>query len=257
MARYRKYTRRNRRNKRNYKLSKANIYLNKSSRAQATQIAALNRKINVIARRDKPETKINISQPKSITLNSSSLASSYDAWTVSYPSPGDSDSQYIGDKFTLKSLYIGFTLEFYTNPAGYHNTESAGTSYRIFVIQHKSTNVDQGGAMPLAEILEYGSNTGTSYNARSISPFRTGITNEFDILYDSVGTITLERNQKIHKIYVPLKRRNRTIRSIVGATNVFDKPIYVYIVPSDLKYDADYKEYLQVTYIEKIAYTDA
>lgn len=55
---YRKYYRRPRRYRRRYKLSRFNLYRKRSSKQQANQIYRINKKINAIEYRTKPEVKI-------------------------------------------------------------------------------------------------------------------------------------------------------------------------------------------------------
>lgn len=251
-SRYRKrYSRRNR------KLTKANIYGNRSARSQAGQIAALNRKINYISKRDRPEIKTLIKNPQEFEMTSDLFTSTYATYVQPQPINGDNENQYIGDKYKLLNYTLSINLEYYNNSStGFHDTESAGCTYRILCLQIKDIS---SGEIPesLENILQFTGNTGANYSMQTRSPLRVGITKRYRILFDKTYTITSTNNQATRRIM--LKPKYQTVRPAMNAPSTpqyLTNTIVTYIISSGLHYDANFTEYLQATVYSKIAFTD-
>lgn len=102
--------------KRNRRLSKANIYGNRSARSQAGQIAALNRKINNVAKRTKPEYHIVNSSSYAKSFTSGAFSSTYIRIPQPVPSANSaSDSGFVGDMCHMLSLTLHGYCEYFNN----------------------------------------------------------------------------------------------------------------------------------------------
>lgn len=257
-SRPRKTTRRYRK-RNNRVLSKKSIYGSRSARAQSNQIAALNRKINYISRRDKPETKIVNSSVYNKRFTSKLLSDVYTVVVPALPTPsGTSDSGMVGDVCHMKSFKLNLYCEYYnTSDTGYHRTESAGGVVRIVAIQHKVVNNDGIDSINPSTILqEYGS-SGDSYTAMAFSPFKTGITNKYRVLLDKRYYLTTDKNQLCLNLACPLGKyrdlRYTNNLPVNGWSNYVNFIIFV----SGLHGDNDFSETIDCTYSTKLVYTDA
>lgn len=259
-----RYNRRYKRYRKRYnrKLTKTNIYLNKSARSQATQIAALNRKINYISRRDKPETKVyNAPQPISGSFTSDSITNTYTIQLMQPPARGVEDNNIVGDKINLLSVSLNLYAEYYnTSNTGYHNTESSGGIVRIIALQVKN-NIGSSPALPsINNILQYASTTGSTYTAMSASPFINGITKTYRILFDAKYPINTNRNQLCKNII--LRPKYKSIRLPPTSSSdpgliAFQNSIFFVIIGGGLHADTDFTEYINYNLTYKYAYTDS
>nr|WGN90622.1 capsid protein [Banfec virus 1] len=247
-----------RRYRRNRKLTKANIYLNKSARSQAKQINALNRKISYIAKRDRPETKVLYKPPVGSVFSNSTLADTYAAFVQPIPTVGLTDNGMIGNIIKMKVLKVFVNLSYYnTSQTGYHDTSPAGAIIRFFALQAKdSTQKDT--APSIDTLLQFSGNTGSQYptNLQSVCPFKTGISKTYRVLMDRRFTVTTDRNQcfKVFNI-VPKIKSLRTFNND-SETQTYSGIIYYYIVTSNLEVDGNYSQYVQYNISSKLVYTD-
>lgn len=239
-------------------LSKKSIYGNRSARSQSNQIAALNRKINIIAKRDRPETKVVLSQTTTKTFTSKLLSGVYEVIVPALPSPSSStDSGMVGDVCHIKSFRLNMYAEYFnTSDTGYHNSESAGGVIRIVAVQHKINDGDGIASLSPADILQDYGSSGTSYTAMAFSPFKTGITNRYRILMDKRYYITTDKNQLCLNLSCPLGKY-RDLRyvnnlSINGWTNMINFIVFC----SGLHGDSNFSETVDITYNTKLSYTD-
>lgn len=256
MARFR-YRRGRRYNRRGRKLSKANIYGNRSARSQAGQIAALNRKINYISRRDRPEVKTLVRSPNSFTFTSATLDNTYSIYIQPLPQPGSSDHGIIGDVYKILSYQLFINMEYFNNSTtGYHDSESAGCTYRILCLQAKAIDSD---SLPegISNILEFTANTGAAYSLMTRSPMVTGITKRYRVLFDKTYSLTTNRNQGTHRII--LRPKSNTVRTQTGQSNpasISNNQIITYLITSGLHTDLNFTETVEGSVSSKIAYTD-
>lgn len=257
-TRTRKATRRYRK-RANKVLSKKSIYGSRSARAQSNQIAALNRKVNYIAKRDRPETKVVLSSTVNKRFTSKLLSEVYEVIVPALPSPSSStDSGMVGDVCHMKSFRLNLYAEYFnTSDTGYHNSESAGAVIRIIALQHKVVDNDGIASMSPDNIFnDYGS-VGTSYTAIAFSPFKTGITNKYRVLMDKRYYITTDKNQLCLNIPCPLGKyrdlRYTNNLPVNGWSNFVNFVIFV----SGLHGDKDFSETVDITYNTKLVYTDA
>lgn len=257
MARYSFRSGRSRRSRRrSRKLTKANIYGNRSARSQAGQIAALNRKINAVSKRTKPELHVLCSQNNAFTFTSNALSSVYNRFIMDLPTPNSpADNAFVGDMCHMLSLTLHAYAEYFNNSTtGYHDTESAGCVLRIIAVQYKDS---QGIASPLANVNELLQSTGTTasgYTALAYAPFVTGISNRLRVLCDRKYILTTNRNQKLIKIRVPLGKY-RDLR-YDAATQYFSNVIQFWVIAGGLHYDSNYVETLQFTSMHKLVFRD-
>lgn len=236
------------------KLSKANIYGNRSARAQAGQIAALNRKVNKVIRRDKPEYKVLNAPPVAKSFTSNALDSAYFADFQPFPVVNNaSDHGMVGNKVNLISLTMnGYCEYFNSSNTGYHDTESAGCVLRIIAVQYKQ--LIDNPITSIADILQETGSTGTGYTALAYSPFKLGITTRLRVLMDYKTTLTTTRNQKLLKIKVPIGKF-RDLR-YNESLQTWENAIQFFIVVGGLHYDQNYTETLQFNAMLKVVYTD-
>lgn len=242
---------RSRRYKRSRKtLSKRNVYLNRSAKSQAVQIAALNRRVTRITRSIRPEVKVFYGSNKwTFNMDNSEWSRSFVSYMPEYPSVGSSEAQRVGDKIFIKTLSVGIQAEYYNNSTtGYHNGESAGSPMRIIIIKTVGP-VSSNFSLNPNDLLEYSAGAGGDYTFRGISPFKRGVTTQFTVLYDKCVYLTTARNQ----LQRTIRLRNHTITwTDAGLSDRF----IVYLLPCGLHFDLDFEEHIQGSAFVKMAYTD-
>ena len=97
---YRKYY------KRSKTLRKSNIFTNRSAKSQSFQIAALNRKVNRVYRKTKPEYKIvGVTGAHSDFMDSSQVGNTNRQYYQDGPTAGSGDYQRIGDKINCVAYH--------------------------------------------------------------------------------------------------------------------------------------------------------
>lgn len=230
-------------------LSTRNVFSRTSAKSQAMQIYALRKKVAKINRKLKPDIKVLSGSPRVTEFTSNALANIWDGFGIIQPAVGDGNNERIGDKIYEKSLQVQMYLEYYnSSDTGYHDGESAGCTVRVFVVQHKSKG-NWNSTYDLSTFLENPSTSGGAYNILPIKPFAPNVTQDWNILYNKVFTMTSTRNQKLLKFSV----KPGTIRFDDDGLHNFIK---VYTVVSGLHYDADFTEYVGSTVNCKLVYTD-
>lgn len=224
-----------RRNTRNYKryrkLSKGNIYLNRSAKSQARQIATLARKVNYVQKQCKPETKVLLSSLESSQISGDPF---YISVKVPLPAVGTGDNERVGDSIKIinGSLHVGLD----------RMTSDTDTSiaYRVIIIETKTPGAFSGNAPNLSDILVSASNFGAAF----ISHFKTGITTQYNVIRDISGATSA--NNKIVKIkYTPY--RNETADASGN-----NRRLFFYILAN-----GDSANSVSITAQNKLAFTDA
>lgn len=236
---------------RRYGLSKRRIYSQTRAKHQASQIDALNRRINDINRRFKPEVKTHQNEAVSTTFTNSIFGDSYYVSYYSMPALGSGETNREGDKIFIKNIQWNLTFEYFNNSAtGYHNGESSGCPVRIMVLKTKIPATYTAYFPVLNDILEYSSNSGTGYTQRAVSPWKHGITDKYKILYNKVFYLTTNKNQKILRIFTKggVQQWNTSGDECVQ--------YYIIIAPAGLHQDTDFTENIQMTLSKKMAFTD-
>ena len=153
---------------------------------------------------NRPELKVLYSDASSFSFDSQTVMNTYKSFLIPLPLLGDGDNQRIGDFIRIKSLQLNISAEYYnSSDSGYHNTESAGSAYRIIIGQYKQPS---SHVPDISGVLQESSNSGAAYTNQSVCPLITGMTTFCHILFDRSYTISTNKNQVIHKLRV--KPRN-------------------------------------------------
>lgn len=248
MPRY--FRRRGYRSRKRNTLSTRNIFANRSAKSQANQIFKLRKRLNYISKVNRPETKVKYNSASSFSFDSSTLLNTYTSFCVPLPSLGDSDSDRTGDFIRCKSLQLNLSIEYYnSSQTGYHPSESSGSAYRVIVGQYKRA---MGASNPtVSGVLQESSNSGSAYTNQSVCPIKTGQTQYSDILFDKSYTISINKNQAIHKLRI--KPHNIRFDDSQSQANY----IWVIIISAGLHSDMNFTEYIEGTYSTKLVFTDA
>lgn len=238
--------------KRRSALSTKRIYSKTSAKSQANQIYALRKRVTALNKRFRPEIKTleNWGGPTSQTLTSGTLSDSYFRTYFQWPAVGASEGGRVGDKIRVKSLQWNLQMEYYNNSAtGYHDSESAGTPVRVIVVRTRE-QIDPSYAPALTDILKYGDYSGDYYTARATSPYVHGINDTYKVCYDKLCYLTTSKNQKCMRIFLGPQT--------ITWNSAGNKAIhyFIFVAPTGLHWDTNFKEYVQVVCSAKIAYTD-
>lgn len=244
MAFIRRYKKRYNRNK---TLSARNIYSNKSAKSQSKQIYALKKRINTVYRRTKPEIKVFDGTNSTYSFDSQTLLNTYKIIPFDGPWKGSEDDNRIGDLIKCLSYTIYFTGEYYNSSnTGYHDSESAGTPFRIIVFQKKTSNNDSPS---IGEILSRTSGSGADYTNQAICPLKKGVTEKYKILADRKFTFTINRNQQLKTI----KCRPNNMR---WDANNYANGLYILLISAGLHFDNNFSEFVKGTVMSKLTFTD-
>lgn len=244
------FPRRRRYSRRRKTLSKANVYSKTGARSQARQIYALKRRVSTLSRITRPELKIKDSSIQSFTLHNAAWTDSYKAYTLQWPAQGTGNNERTGSAFRVKSLMIRLNLEYYNDSStGYHAGESAGTPVRLIVIRTVGP-VQYNFETSLDNILVHSGYSGGDYSARSISPFKRSVTQQFKIVSNRLVNLTSDKNQR--SVYISIGKN----KEIDFNTNSQAVHYILFVAPAGLHYDSDFKEYVQGTMVYRVSYTD-
>lgn len=248
MAYYkRKYNARKRFNR---KLSTRRIFGNRSAKSQANQIYSLNKKVNRIYKKTRPETKVLTGVSATYTYSSSAFSSSYQTYYILPPASGSGDNERVGDKIYYKSVSLGLYAEYYNDSnTGYHDSESSGCVVRVLGLKRKRPAIFND-TVGITDVLSNASGTGSDYTLLCETPFKTGITQNYRIVCDKKFNLTSNRNQFHTRVYA---KRPGLCR--FQDTNVYNGFIW-FIIVSGLHYDENFKEYAKITVSSKQVYTD-
>ena len=200
--------------KKKAKFSKNNLYRNRSSKKQALQIYRLNRKINYIEKKTKPEISEDLF---STTLSSEFLEKN------------SAQLQYTNDLFkTLKSkmkgelirlqnirIYGGFTSNLNEYPVDFNTLSSY---IRLIILQNKTENQ----AFPGEPLLSRAS-TGLSCIR---SPYMSGFSQSCRILYDRVYKIDSDTPEKTFSFNI--KKMNNLRKLLYNNTSTYTGDIKIY-----------------------------
>ena len=254
MPRYRRsygYARKNTRySRRRRTLSTRNIYVKRSSLAQANQIQALNKKVNAIYRKTKPERKVvRDVAPVTVTLSSNVGGSTQSHMVPLDIQVGADDNMRIGDKVYRRDVFY-ITLEYFnSSETGYHGSESAGCQFRFVLGQYK-TPTNYLNSPSTETIIDAYSTSGTGYTISSIAPLVNGVTEQHKIWKDLKFNMTSTRNQKMLKITTPWY----SCRFADAATTNHS---WLLVNAAGLHWDSNFSEYVELTVYRKTVFTDA
>lgn len=248
---YKRFANRRFRRYRRSALSTRNIYSNRSARSQATQIAALKRRVNHVYRACKPEKKFTEGSIYEQTFSNGSLATNYKFYTSPVVDAGGLDSQRVGNRIWRKDSYR-FRVCYSNNgqnTSGLHEFETPAAQVRVIVGIWKE--VGTSGSIPsISDILSSYSATGEGYRSLVVQPLARGITERHKIIHDRVYTVSLNDPITTHKLDTPWYDCR------------YDKDDYhvhswILFIAGDLDYDNDYEERMEVIGTRKTTFTDA
>lgn len=225
-------------------LSTRNIYNKRSSKSQANQIYALNRKVNAIAKANRPDTHIMTNGPISQEFTNSTLATVHKSY-ASGLSPN-------GTYCRLLSFTITGTFEYGDNKESFPGIEvpRAGT-IRLVIWQSLSSKAS--GTIPAMSNLIDISNTGAGYELNTMRPFKDGITSYAKILYDKTYTVSDQYPVRPFKVNI----KNLMPMRLETGDDTPRGELYYGFVTSGLHYgSASYSEHITCNFITKIAYND-
>ena len=210
MAFYRKsYRRRKYTARKTFK--KSNLYAHKSAKAQAGQIYKLNKKINYIERKTKPEVKIEHTE----LFNTG--AESMNAGNVQLKEYTYNLSSLLkGDLMRLQNLYIWGTLYARESESGSTYDEVFSLFFRIIVLQQRVA----GQEFPTHPIQ----NAGIDFMN---SPYIDGFSQGDKILADRKYYINNSHNCKNFKISI--KKLSNLRKRLLNLNTVYDGNIKVYV----------------------------
>lgn len=240
---YRKYYR----GKKYYRrrtLSTRSIYSRRSSKSQANQIYALNKKVNAIARANRPDTHILSNGPISQEFTNSSLATIHKSYS--------SGLTPTGNYCRLLDFKISGTFEYGDNKESFPGIEvpRAGT-IRLVVWQSLASKAS-GNVQNMTDLIEI-SNSGASYELNTMRPFKDGVTAFVKILYDRTYTVSDQYPVKPFKVHLKNLMPMRMQTGDSGPRGA----IYFGFVTSGLHWvNTSYNEHITCNFITKIAYND-
>lgn len=229
-------------------LATSKIFANRSSKSQAYQINALRKRIGKVYQAVKPEYKVYDGANSTYTFSSGDISNTYKITYFNGPSVGTGDDQFVGNKIRCVSLDLYFTGEYYnTSDTGYHGTESAGTPFRIIVLQRKYAG---SGTVSISDVLSTSGGSGADYTMQAICPLKRGITDNYRVLLDKKIIFTSAKNQALRHY----KMTPNNIRWDSGGNS---NGFITLLVSAGLHFDANFNEYVEGTIKEKLVYTDA
>ena len=250
------YGRRFYKNRRTYRrnsrtLSTRNIFNNKSSRAQASQLYRLNRKVNNIYRACKPELKIIETQPQSFNMTSYSV--NYDdpanlipifsspqnpsrVMSISMPDNGDGDNELIGNVCNLRDMTVFLNVNYELIKDTRLNTISNlafpdSTFVRFVFFMSKMPNDDvlepnelfdlkYPNSLQDVGITSLGSYP-TGYKMNTVLPLLEGTSSRFSILKDIRIKVGSNNTDKQLKVRIPLSRYSKFIKNQYTIFDIF------------------------------------
>lgn len=225
-------------------LSTRNIYNKRSSKSQANQIYSLNKKVNAIARANRPDTHILTSNPVSQEFTNSSLATIHKSFS--------SGLTPTGNYCRLLDFKISGTFEYGDNKESFPGIEvpRAGT-IRLVIWQSLSSKASST-VQSMENLIEI-SNSGSSYELNTMRPFKDGVTGYVKILYDRTYNVSNQYPVRPFKVHI----KNLMPMRLETGDNKPRGEIYYGFVTSGLHWvNTSYNEHITCNFITKIAYND-
>ena len=254
--------------RRSRKLTKANIYANRGAKAQSKQIAALNRKVNYLAKVNKPELRI-IYRNWSNTFTNSTLSSNFAItqlapWNATYTGDDQAAGDYAleGNFCRCKGISVKLISQYSDNwrdtIADASHDQNAG--YRIVILQRKIATpiTDANYNLPnLADVFNTTSTLGSDDTNLTL-PLVSGITSTYKVLYSKTFTISRYHSTRQHNIFIP---ESKCINfscdvNITTASAVSKGQVYVMVLTGGLHHDIDYTAQIHIAGTTKILFTD-
>lgn len=269
-ARRSTYRRKGRRGNRT--LSTRRIFNNKGAKAQAKQIYALRKSINRVARKCRPEVKV---VESSIRIDEFTSTTSGDEpslvnnmWRrtqVALPVRGDGDNQFIGNLITYLPItwFVNAQYGRKTNSSNgipYYNmvNEGTGACMRLVAVQTKRSLNSAPTPSDLFPLFENYPNWQTTISNMNC-PYRNGITNDWNILYDKVKYIN--QDKPVWNRRLKIRPKDKKVLWEEGFT--FPKgTIFLFVICAGLRTtgnnlnQSDY-DYIAFNHHTTVPYTDA
>lgn len=225
-------------------LSTRNIYNKRSSKSQANQIYVLNKKVNAIAKANRPDTHILTNGPISHQFTNETLASVHKSYSSGL-SPN-------GNYARLLDFTIAGTFEYGDNKEAFPGIEvpRAGT-IRLVIWQSLSSKASSS-VQSMDSLIDI-SSSGAGYELNTMRPFKNGVTAYVKILYDKTYTVSSEYPVRPFKVSI---KKLMPMRIETGDAKPRGE-VYFGFVTSGLHYaSASYNEHISCNFISKIAYND-
>lgn len=232
-------------------LSTRNIYAHRSNMAQATQIAALKKKVNRVYKACKPEMKVVHGDVFEQTFSNGTLATNYKGYVAPEIAVGAEDYQRVGNYIWRRDEYE-IRLTYSNNAAstsGLHNHESSCAQMRFIcgIWKDPSSNTSFPG---ISDVIHDYASTGQGYRALMVQPLRDGITMKNRIVYDKVFAVGLTKPQTLVRIRTPWY-------SCRYDNYTWNTHSWIMCVAGDLDYDTTFDEHLEIIGTRKTIYKDA
>lgn len=243
--RYRKRTRRTR-YRRKYKFSKYSTYKNRSSKAQASQIYSLNKKINSIERKTRPELIQHLNPTYQATVNFSTLTNSwYTTAGQAHFTPASWETDVKDKMCRINKLIVYGVLEREAGTEGVIDTKGS-CLVRMAILQTKQEKT----SLLSPSYLFSGSEGTLDYKA----PLLKGASSEDRILgVYNFDLVREYRNMKTFKITLPLKYK----QYVKPAASASYGKGYLYAVCQFFSDQVGAKVRYVFTLKSKLLYTDA
>lgn len=225
-------------------LSTRSIYNKRSSKSQANQIYALNKKVNAIARANRPDTHIKITGPISQEFTNSSLATVHKSFTTGLMPDGN--------YCRLLDFSIAGTFEYGDNKESFPGIEvpRAGT-IRLVIWQSLSSKASST-IQSMDNLIDI-SSSGANYELNTMRPFKQGVTAYVKILYDKTYTVSDQYPVRPFKVFI---KKLMPMRVEDGDSQPRGQ-LYFGFVTSGLHWaNTSYNEHITCNFITKIAYND-
>lgn len=214
--RYRKNFRNNR------SLTTRRIFNNKSAKSQAKQIYALRKSINYVKKQCRPEVKVvetNIDVQEFTATTSGEEPNLFNnmwrRFEVPLPTYGDFDSQKTGNLITILPFtwFINAQYGRKTNTSNgipYYNlvNEGTGACMRLVIVQSTRSLNTAPTPLDLFPLFEDYPNWQITISNMNC-PYRNGITNDWNILYDKVKYIN--DNRPIYNKRLKITPKDRSV----------------------------------------------
>lgn len=275
------YSRKRSSKTRNFKsrsLSTRRIFGNRSARSQANQIYALNRKVNRINKKIKPEikqtqTKINTHVWASYDYPSpgdSYIVNQYHTWAAVNPETGPEYFKRVGDRIYRKDKYF-FDLSLMSEMSNRLNEPKC---IRVRFILYKMRTMTlplqyQADDLPANFFFTQDDNDPQNVSGLMTAPLRPGLSDWLYVLKDFVVSVTGERPTKQVKISsnwytgrfttdeVPNKtvndEDNNNLRDITVTTS---NRTYVFAIIEGTYYSANAQQKLKLQTLQKTVWKD-
>lgn len=225
--------------------------MNRSSRAQATQIASLRKRINKVYRACKPEMKVAHGDVMDKDFSNSTFASTWTAWTPPVISQGAGDNQRVGNKVYRRDTYK-FTLTYSNNAqtsSGLHDGETSMGVIRFIGGIWRETKTD--ASTPTADQIIHGYGTSaSSYNVNFIQPLSDGVTAEHQIYYDKIVKVDLSTPNTVVKIQTPFYLQRYDSAGLSAHS-------WLLAITGDLDWDTTFNEWIECHGVRKTVFKDA